>query len=314
MLRRVHLVLALALLGAPLAGCKKPLSLEEVTARYRAPLEQHLQALSRIAEQASRLPPLERDAVTIAGNVIVERRSIRNRTATASLAYAEDLADPNELGYVWGRLPNVGVLNHCASLLHRGHLAYDPSQPLEPLLRADEPLANEWYPACLASRYLFVIRTLEFVKPSAAAAFTATLPVNSVDAGSIDAGSRDAGAIDGRVPAGPPSARLRGVKPGVDAGAGDAGPASDAGPSLAEQMASDGAQHHYTFDAGLVRAELLVFELPSAKYLGGFRFTARSSPKVQGTNVEADLQRQVGAALNEGLRRAFPGITLWEQD
>jgi hypothetical protein len=40
----------------------------------------------------------------------------------------------------------------------------------------------------------------------------------------------------------------------------------------------------YLFEGGLLRAEVLVFELPSAKLLGGYRFSAQNTVQIDGTD------------------------------
>jgi hypothetical protein len=63
-------------------------------------------------------------------------------------------------------LSESGQLNRCASLLHRGHQAYDPARRAEALHVLNLKEAQLNYAACAGIRYLLVLRTLAFVAPS----------------------------------------------------------------------------------------------------------------------------------------------------
>ncbi len=67
-----------------------------------------------------------------------------------------------------------------------------------------------------------------------------------------------------------------------------------------------------TFSGGRIRAEALFFSLDDARFLGGFRVEASSSPRLKGTDVQADLESQLRKAIYDGVRKHIPGATIHE--
>jgi hypothetical protein len=67
-----------------------------------------------------------------------------------------------------------------------------------------------------------------------------------------------------------------------------------------------------TFSGGRIRAEVLFFSLDDARYLGGFRVEASSSPRIKGTDVQGDLDTQLRKAIYDGIRKHIPGATIHE--
>jgi hypothetical protein len=67
-----------------------------------------------------------------------------------------------------------------------------------------------------------------------------------------------------------------------------------------------------TFSGGRIRADALFFSLEDARYLGGFRVEASSSPRLKGTDVHGDLDSQLRKAIYDGVRKHIPGATIHE--
>jgi hypothetical protein len=286
-----------AVLVAALLGCSGP-SLEELTKQHRPAIDRNLAAVPRIRDQIQRLPRLDRDGIAWSGGpLLVDGGSRKTGRATAAITYLEHLADPTELGFVpfQFRVANTGLLNHCAALIKLGHEAYDPALPSSSLPALDGYSASHWYPACAALQVLFVIRTLEFAKPSDPAfAALPFVPVTDPDGAGVEAGVVTDAAVEA----------------GVVTDAGDA--AVEAG-SLAPigSTAAGAVVHRYTFEGGAIRGEVLAFELSTAKLLGGFRFAVASSTEVTGSElaVQADLAGKLVTALREGIRKHVPNAT-----
>jgi hypothetical protein len=64
------------------------------------------------------------------------------------------------------------------------------------------------------------------------------------------------------------------------------------------------------FVAGTVRGDVLIYELPSGKNIGGYAFHAESSKKVMSDELDSDFRTNYGKALAEGLAKADHGSTL----
>jgi hypothetical protein len=178
------------------------------------------------------------------------------------LCYAEDLASPDELGYVWQRIDKTGALNQCASFLHRGHSAFDPANPHAKLRSLSLAETQERYPACANYRYLLVIRTLALLAPSSPT--SATKPFAPVTE-----------TVDQATP-----------KP------------------LEPVVTSTHRQEiRYLFEGGLLRGEILAFELPGGKLLGGYRISAQNSVRIAGDSASADAD--LGRAIEKAVRQAL---------
>jgi len=80
--------------------------------------------------------------------------------------------------------------------------------------------------------------------------------------------------------------------------------------SAAPAPSSTAAESRRVFQGGLMRAEVHVFETNGARYEGGFRVEAQSSPKLKGDDVHADFKARLVEAVTAGLRRHCPGATV----
>ena len=293
---RPHLA-CFVLLAVAVLGCESiETSINEVTDKHRAAIERNLAAWPAIAGQLRSLAPLRKSGLEGEHSFIVDALARRGEMPTAALCYAEDLETFDELGYVWGRLEDTGALNQCASLLHRRHAAFDPASPAAPLKGISLAESERQYPKCAGYRYLFVIRTLEFLEPSPSRpAKEPFVPIaNALDLDTVSPVAATAVPSKNR-------ARGKGVTFAE-------GPVTAPAGSTKELLKPEGATDsgHVTrhlFEGGYLRGEILVFELPSAALLGGFRFAAQSGVVVAGKDAEiaSDLRRRVATAIRAAL-------------
>jgi hypothetical protein len=253
-----------------MTGCCGP-DLEEVIKAHKPAIETKLAPLAGIRDQVMRLPPLTADRVTHEGPPLtLALANVETTTSNAALCYAEDLQDPEEMGFVWGRINHTGVLNECASLARRGHEVFNPANPDRLLSLPFGFSAEAVFERCEAVTTLLVIRTLEIVQPGTpepvGSAFAPDPSIcEPVGGGAKDAGTTDAGAAK--------EVRLR-------------------------------------FDGGRIRAEVLVFALEGARFQGGFRVQASSTARVKGSDVKSDLTDKLRGAIAAGVKEHVSGATV----
>lgn len=248
--------------------------------QHRPAIERNLAAWPAIAAELRTRPPLTQEGIVGEPAFEVDAFADSGAKPVAALCYAEDLASPDELGYVWQRIDKTGALNQCASFLHRGHSAFDPANPDAKLRSLSLAETQARYPACANYRYLLVIRTLAFLAPSSPT--SATKPFAPV-----------------KQPPEPP--------PVV---------ASAPAPELLDPVVTSTHRQEirYLFEGGLLRGEILAFELPGGKLLGGYRMSAQNGVRIDGDNAsaEADLGRAIEKAVRQVLAnrpRAIGGGT-----
>lgn len=301
-----------------LSGCTS--KLETAQREHGAAVEAKLTPLESIHEQVLTLPRLDHDSVTHTGAPIRLSMAMPDvGEGNASLSYAEDLANLEDLGYVWGRVQPTGLLNRCASVLRGGHEAYDPAE-YHYLLRPDGADAEKLFKRCEGLRTLFVLRTVDFVEPSSP---------REPDAGALfdpsfcgphgtwaDAGNDGATRLIGRyvgLDAGSDGALDAGSDGDLD-GASDGGAEAAADAVLAAVSAhlrgEDRTESPQVFRGGFIRAEILVFDLDGARYEGGFRIEVASSPRVGTGTVVEDLRTKLSAAIVDGIKKHVPGAVL----
>jgi len=261
--------LLLAAVAASSAGCGE--GFEKVVERHRAAMEAKALAAVRVGEAARARPRLERDGLSEPAPLRLHLAQTHLADSNALAVYWEDLILPEELGYVVARVEGTRRFADCASYVRRGHTAFDPAQPSRFLSIPLGFTASDALTECTRTRYLVVLRTVGFVPPGTA--------VHAAVQGAAAPGA-DAGA-----PALP-----------ADAGAADAG-AADAG----------APEDTWSFEGGQLDLEVLVYELEGARDLGGFRVSAENSPVFDGTDVEQDLRKNLGKALEQGLGAHVPG-------
>jgi hypothetical protein len=270
----------LALVSSGIVGCGP--NLEQVRESHSKAIEAKMAQLPSIREQVRTLPRTDRDWIQMpAGAVVVNLGLSAVAGENATISYAEDLADPLELGFVWRRIPRIGLLNECGSVVRRGHEAFNPCLPMTTLPRPFAFSAESLFNRCEAFRYLFVVRTFEFVEPSQptkTSASASTAPTTP----SSPAFKRDGGLSDAAAP--------------TDADAG----------------ASSASEDRYWFDGGYIRGDVLGFELASGRALGGFGFVASNSPRVEGLDVGTELLLRFRSVVLDGIRKNVTGATVSE--
>lgn len=153
----------LLLLLLNFAGCCGP-DLEELIEQHRAPIEKKLVHFASIQKQAIALPALDQDKVTYGGPALTLGF---DRAGNAGVAYAEDLAHPEEFGFVPCRMSAASCLNECGCIVRRGHKPFDPAAPDAVLTRPFAFSAESTFKQCEAMEVLLVLRTVEFVEPTA---------------------------------------------------------------------------------------------------------------------------------------------------
>jgi len=126
--------------------------------------------LSRIAPLASDLRT--RAAITRDDVAAIEPRVVMNATTdaadNAAIVYYEDLLALGELGDVYARVPGTKHVSECASLLEHRTMPWDPhdSHRWNEAINGTDVASR--LDSCSKIRTLFVIRTMELVKPSGA--------------------------------------------------------------------------------------------------------------------------------------------------
>jgi hypothetical protein len=240
---------------AQLVGCGP--YIHEVNEQHRKAVEARLALIKNVGAALAKAPPLD-SAIPTSAKLSLTLHHFPRPTDNATIIYAEDFRNLDELGLVRNRMPQATLVSECSAALHTER------HPWNPLAHASVPggfsgyRARGIYPVCAKLEYLVVIRTRAFA------------PV-SVDAPTANPG--DAAAS----------------KPG----------------------ASSPSQ---SFLGGYLDAEVLIFELGSARLVGGFGFEAESSSTQKAQRsagaarhaLEADFARRVLAALEEGLAKHAP--------
>jgi hypothetical protein len=277
-----------------LAGCRE--KLEEVEKPYRAKLEARLAEVERIGQALAKLPLLDKDDETIA--IAAAGGAIGSFGEHFAFMYAEAFADLSEHGAGPPpelRLVGANPMNLCASFLRKRRCP-----PASAACSCAHSAVTSLYQRCLALRYLFVVRTLEYGEPGALVRTTPELGVPDqgrareastavrADAGApAPARGAGAGADAGARAEAPPDARARDL-PRPDTRARDL-PPPDRG--------RDRRVESFTYPGGLLRAEVHVYEIAGAKRLGGFRVEVRSPEQLPATYV---LGNPLSAASSAG--------------
>lgn len=163
------------LLLVTFAGCCGP-DLEELIEQHRAPIEKKLVHFASIQKQVVALPALDQDKVTYAGPALTLGF---DRPGNAGVAYAEDLAHPEELGFVPCRMNSTSCLNECACIVRKGHEPFNPANPDALLSRPFGFSAESTFKQCEAMEVLVVLRTVEFVEPTTPVAAAASFEPNA---------------------------------------------------------------------------------------------------------------------------------------
>jgi hypothetical protein len=158
--RRRARVLAFLLL----AGCGGQ-SVDSALEKHGPAARATVASFGAIAEDLRVRPPVASNAVTPPLGAEQVRLAATDGNVNADVVYLEDLQRPAELGNVYARLSGSADVTDCAALVtHKTH-AWDPRKPeywtYETFGHAVAPALE----TCGKLRVLFVLRTMELVKP-----------------------------------------------------------------------------------------------------------------------------------------------------
>jgi hypothetical protein len=240
---RSLLSLSSCLLIAGLAGCN-PYS--SAVKKHRARLESKLSQVAAVGKIVEELPLIATDDARIDLPPAARQWSGCTLAGHTALLYREDFADLTRPLTHASRMPGATHLNVCASLLRNGTCPHGVGYPH---CSCDPKTIDLTFSLCESIEYLLVVRTIEHGAPGAV---VEVKPDGGVAEQTADAAiPRDAGD--------------RALRPDVRAG--DRGLAGDR-----LRLA------RWTYQGGLMRAEVHVFELATARRLGGFRVRVESAP------------------------------------
>jgi hypothetical protein len=246
----------------PAFGCSK--DLRSVIADHKATVEPQLAKLVTIRDATRAAPALTADDVNINGPAPRIGVTDVDENVNVAIEYLEDLDDPTAFGYVPHRILGSGSMNRCAAIFATHRHPYNP-------IVGGIPAEIPWYTAhdnlkhCAAVRYVFVIRSLAYVKPSAVRNSSGACP----------------------------------------------NPSSTA---LADASAAAKCE---VFDGGYLSADVFVFDIKNGARLGGFRFIAESSPRVDvGSSsnhdapLAADFDLKIRTTFNEAAHKHVPSFVV----
>jgi len=271
---------ALLVVFALLAGCGP--YIQEVNAEHRDKVEAKLPQIKAVGEALAKTPPLGA-TIPIQAKLRLSLDYFPRATDNAAVIYAEDFRNLDELGLVKNRMAYANLVSRCSAAVHTEREPWNPSAPGSIPPGISGSTAARAYAVCEKLEYLVVLRTRAF------AAVDKTPSATGTTSGAANTGAGDAGA----------------------AGAGDAGGASvaDAGTKAAPSSSTSTLRE---FAGGYLDAEALVFEVASAKLVGGFRFEAESSRSLEtdrsGSAIERDFEAAVLAAFRDSLRKHSPEV------
>lgn len=261
----------------PVFGCVSK-DLREVISEHKTKVEPQLAKITAIREAAKTAPLVTVDDVTINGPPPRIGVTDVDEHANVAIEYLEDLEDLTSWGAVPFRILGSGSLNRCAAILSTHRYPYDP-------MLGKVPDEIQWYSAddnfkhCEAVRYVFVIRSLAYASPTIMR--ESTCP-DSSSSSMVDAAFAAAVA---------------------DAGVADAGTKS--------------ASKCQAYDGGYLQADVLVFDVQNGARLGGFRFTAESSSRLDiawssdRTALQSnDFSFKIRAAFNEAAQHHVPSFSV----
>ena len=147
-----------------LAGCQ---SVDGAIQEHGAKTKTVLSGIAPLASDLRARAAVTRDDVPAIEPLVV-MNATPEKTDNAAVVYYEDLLALGELGNVYARIPGTKHVSECASLLQHRTLPWDPHDSHrwnEPVTGFDVAKSLE---SCSTLRTLFVIRTMELVKPSGA--------------------------------------------------------------------------------------------------------------------------------------------------
>lgn len=264
-------ILFVSTTAGALAGCT---SVDGAVKKEGAKAKVNLAKIPAIAGDLATRAPVTADAVApLAGHVLFDA-SYPNDT-TASVVYAEDLAVPGELGNVYARIPGSKRVSECASLVEHGTFPWDPQSSTNWISSVDGAGVASILQSCTRIRTLFVLRTMDLVKPGNAR-------INfSGDAG--DASAADAAPV-ASTPADETSCRPGGGRCKFDGG------------YVKIEV------HVFALDPLAHKGAFVIEAESSASVTLSGAYTS--------TYLETDLQTAISAAFRAALPKAIPGATV----
>jgi hypothetical protein len=272
-------------------GCRA--SYKELRKKHEAAIEAKLGQLEKIGKLLDVTAPISVDdeRIVLPPSTTVPPAGLfgnLNLAVHVSLMYQEAFADLTAHGPSAKRISGSNQLNVCASLLRKSQCPSDCGY-LE--CTCGYALLPDLFERCAAIQYVLVVRTLEYGAPAQA---TRTTPDLAVQPRGPDRGAAAAERSS------------------------DAGAARDRGP---DRPRRDARVESWTFHGGLLRAEVHVYELATARRLGGFRVRAESDPRLTRSTfvneampayqvqsaLDQDFTTRCQSAILEGIRRHVPG-------
>jgi hypothetical protein len=263
-------------------GCTPPF--EKICKKHGPLLEARLAQVAAVGKAVEALPFLTSEDERIpvpAGAVSGSREGGLKRHV--AFMYREAFADLTDHGPSFARLPGSNPFNVCASLLRKQRC---PQGCESSECMCYHGMVELHFAACEAIEYLLVIRTHEFGEPGAPA-FVETRLVTVPDARALEAR-----------PVPKPDLRA------ADLHVAD-GRRQDGGVAPDSRKPDARVREHWTFRGGMARGEVHVYELASAKRLGGFLFLGMSPLIEVGSRSIDELRSKTSAEQLVLLKRRF---------
>ncbi len=290
-----------AVVSALCAGCGP--YIDEVNLQHRTAIEAKLVEIEAVGKVVGGTPTLAKDADpgVEMGIVLSDDYSAKGN---AALLYVEDLGNLDELGFVYARLYEADLVQRCSAAMHTEHKPWDPKRPESTPSGASGSTTARWYKLCEGLEYIAVLRTRAFAKPQEG---VAALPASAAVSPSNVAEGADGGVNDG---GGADAATVVAAAAGTNVkGSGKANKKAGAkGEGSADKAKAD----KNVFSGGYLSAELLLFKIVGAKFVGGVRFEAESSGELKGSAsemaLENDFRTNVEAALKDALAKKAPKV------
>lgn len=261
----------------PAFGCATK-DLRAVITEYKPKVEPQLAKLEKIRDAARNAPRITVDHVDINGPAPKIGITDVDEHVNVAIEYLEDLDDFSALGQVPHRMLGSGSMNRCSAILKTHRYPYDPIVGGVP---REMPwyIADDYFEHCAGVRYVFVIRSFAYAAPS-----------NLQSLGPCPNPSSNG---DSTTP-------VIADKPPADAGA-------DAGGKATEFCR--------VFTGGYLAADVLVFDMKTVTQVGGFRFVAESSPRIDVNHANndgvltPDFSLQIRTAFQGAAQKYVPSFT-----
>ncbi|HMY19499.1 MAG TPA: hypothetical protein PKA58_24410 [Polyangium sp.] len=265
----------------PAFGCATK-DLRAVITEYKPKVEPQLAKLEKIRDAARNAPRITVDHVDINGPPPKIGITDVDEHVNVAIEYLEDLDDLSMFGNVSFRMLGTASMNRCAAIFKTHRYPYNPHDAVVPneipMYVAEDNLKH-----CAGVRYVFVIRSVAFAPPSSVRKQNGPCPLPSLGA---------------EMPAA--------AEPSTEPPAADL---PDAGATAPEKCS--------LFTGGYLSAEVLVYDLTNATQIGGFRYTAESSPKIdvagytdEAAAIEPDFAMSARVAFQQAAQKYVPSFVV----